>query len=820
VAIGIGLLVLAAAAGILWRVRERSGPSQITGPDDPNSLRLLYVRPDCGEQVYDADGLVLGRRPVGNTHGYWWSPDVLKRELVFSSRIEGGNLLFPSFVRVHLNGDPARRDIAWLEVGDANDSWVTYHCHARLPRAMRSGGFRLGPIRLPARKEAVRTVDAQIAYHAGPRGSARATFAGPFHLGQQVRSQEDPNILMHVRRNAATQLVFVFSGPPPMGHDALVIAYTAGGKRHSLDRGSGRTSSSQGFRWEYRCRNLALKSITHITLDESVKTQMYRGIKVSYPRLPTRTYPAFLDEVVDRLDIDVDLSTQESVQAFVQNREPFASASQALSILDVARGNFLQRAIETLQKAEPSDLTAGERQQLADILASWRDGDREISACHLGIWARWPEYADRALAILGAGDMADRHLRQLALVLCKYPNPSGEQVAAVTDLLLSRSIVDPHPRNELVEYVFRNCGDEAVHLTRLAECDKPWIWRRIVQPSGRFREFLKGTSPSSSTKSRMVALGMDDWINDAASFKPQAYDLLGEAITPEFVQKSLSDFDRIFRAFVKHTSVEKGAEVLIRYLERQLAEWNTWQIDGRASSNYYGILQAARQLNVWHNLNLGGLGRDLDRHVAEFRYDWQEIAASALHWARTGEDQSRLPPNWRLSDRDLRVVWHNLDEPERSVIGLFPAGQDSNLPRPQAVMEAREDFLQYIIVQGERTAETTDCHDFHIRAGVGQGHCVNRIFTFTSADLPKSFDPGPTNMSGRSADGTWRETPLWQGRWEIRIEPGAAATSVLDGTELFSAWRSRYLAEEPATPPLKRVFSQKDIGAVPTGLRR
>ncbi|UCE48511.1 MAG: hypothetical protein JSW47_23330, partial [Phycisphaerales bacterium] len=237
----IGFLTLAATAGILWRLRYDSVSGQRTGPDDPNSLRLLYVRPDCGEQVYDAKGRPLGKRPVGNTYGDWWKSDVLKREFAFACRISGENVLFPPYVTLHLNGQASRRGIAWLEPGDVNDSWTTIRCHSRLPRAMLSGGFRLGPIRLPPRKEPVRTVDAQITYHAGPRGPARATFAGPFHLGQHVRSQENPNILMQIKPNAALRLEFVFSGPPPMDHDAPVIAYTEGGKRHRLDQGRSRT---------------------------------------------------------------------------------------------------------------------------------------------------------------------------------------------------------------------------------------------------------------------------------------------------------------------------------------------------------------------------------------------------------------------------------------------------------------------------------------------------------------------------------------------------------------------------------------------------
>ncbi len=815
VAVGIGFLVLAAAAVILWRVRDGSRAERPVGPDDPNSLRLLYVRSDCGEQVYDDRGDTLGKRPVGTTHAYWWKPNELKREFVFACRIDGDDTLFPRLVSFHLNGWLARQDHAFLEVRDANDSWVTVSCHAKLPCAMMSGGFRWGPIRLlRPRREPVRTVDAHITYHAGPRGPARATFVGPFRLGQQVRSQEDSNIVMNVKNNAASETCFVFSGPPPMEHGAPVLAYAEGGRRHFLSRGRTSTSSSRGFSWEYRCRTLALESITHITLDETPTTQVYRGIKVSYPKSPVRTYPAFLDEMAERLDLDVDLGTEVAVSAFVQKRDLVATPSQALRILDISQENFLYRATETLLRAAPADLTASERKQLADILSTWLDSDREISACLLGTWAGWEAYADRTISVLMSRDLERGVFAQLVRTLRTYPEPTAEQLTSITNLVLDRGVIHQYMRDKLVEYVLEHAGSQTQLLRRMAECDKPWIWRRIIRPDARFRRFIETVPPSRIVQLRAVAMGMHSWIDNAEALKPQACELLAEVLTPEFVQKSYEDFDWMFEAFVRNTSPEHGTEVVVRYLRRQLAEWDTWQTKGSVGrSNRRGVRKAVQQLNRWHNLNLGGLGSDFHPYGADARYDWKEIAASAVHWSATGEDQSRMPPRWRMSDRDLRVVWHNLDEPERSVIGLWPNGQDPNLSQPHAVMEAGEDFLHYTVRVDESSPGSAASNDFLIRAGVNHRRCINREFTFARGDLPKAFDPGPTNMFMAPVDGVRREIPLWQGNWRIWIELSSARTSVLDGTELFSAWKAHYLADEPATPPLKRVFHKGELNA-------
>ena len=111
-------------------------------------------------------------------------------------------------------------------------------------------------------------------------------------------------------------------------------------------------------------------------------------------------------------------------------------------------------------------------------------------------------------------------------------------------------------------------------------------------------------------------------------------------------------------------------------------------------------------------------------------------------------------------------------------------------------MEYAKDFLHYTIRAGETLAQGVDSWDFSVRAGLNEGHATKREFTFIHADLPKSFDLGPTNIFSRSADGTRQEVSQWRGKWEIWIERGAAETSVLDGTSLFFAWKTLYQADE------------------------
>lgn len=805
----VGLSVLLALATTLVLVamnRNRGGGG--VGSDDPCNLRLEYVRPDCGTTLYDAQGCVReGVLPVLiSGHERTWSSDRLMREFVFRCRVPEENALFPSMVHLSLNGRSGTRVMSRLQVLGKEGPWVTLYCRAKLPREGIPRFLGLGPLVIPMGREATRSVDMHLTYHAGPRAEAAATFVGPFRVGQRIVSEADPNFVMDVGPRNFQGVCYTISGPPLRDSEAPCIAYNADGRRILLERRGGGASSSRGFSWEYQCQGLLPENTQVITLAEAPVQKNFYGITVSYPDQPERVYPASWDKAFAR--VSAASKGRSGAVHFAQQTEPLASMSDAIRILDVAQGRVFTRVLNTLKQGSVDDLTDDEQARLREILNLWFNSGPKVSASYLAKWTGWPKHVDRAIAVLREGDLGDRSMRALASELCQSGQPlTPEQVVAVTELLLTRNICDPHARRDMVRSVMKHAGSQADLLTRLAECDKPWIWGEIIQPTRAFSDYKKAVPLSRTIQVRAVALGMDDWVDQAESLKSEASALLGTLITPEFVQKDISEFMRVFKRFAKETAAEAGTPVLIDYVQDQLNQWHTWQVSGYTSHNHSGISSAVQQLNAWHGLNLGGLGCQRETHNDEHNYDWTQIARSALYWSRTQEDQSDLPRDWQVSDQDLRVVWLNELDRERSVIGLWLPDQDPDYPIPPLIMEMADDFLHYSVTPDSAENSPPSGYSLSIRAGVSRAHSVNRTFGFVRSELPRVLDPGPTNMSSTSETGVSRATPLWQGAWEIWVEPASSQDSVLGDSPLFSAWKARYLGVEIAGER-PRIFKQ------------
>lgn len=806
------LSVIAAAVGALgvwiWMCR---GESSIPAADDPTCLKLLYVRPDCGRQVYDAAGVPLGEVPSTAMRAHWEASSLV-REFVFECRVKGEHPIFPRHMWLSLD-EGIWRGVAWYKSIESADGWHTLHCEAIVPRTVRRSAFTFGPIRVPRSAVSVHTVDARIWYFAGPRGQARATFVGPFDIGRTYRAAEDDAVVLQSSASGTSGIRLRLTGPSPVEADAPIIVYRRDGRRLLLESRSGSTSPG-GFDWTVETLDIAPADIECITIGETPQQQIFRNIVVAYPDQPVRTYPQSLDEIIARLDLDTDLKSPGASESFVQNRSFLKTPSQALRILDIAQGPLLAYAIETLQAGSVEDLSQAERERLESILGTWFETGRQIEACHLGLWAQWPRFTDTIPSLLRSGDLTGEPLRHLAVEWGRKAPAEPNTVAAMTDLLIDRDIVDSSIGEMLVYAIRRGAQNNGTHIQRLAECDKPWIWERVIRPDGLFEQWKQDRLLSDTVRARIVALGMDDSVDDARSLEPQAETVLCSMLTPKYVQ--IGNVHDWFGRFERQVGSERGTDVLVGYLKAQLQQWDTWQLPGRTSRNPYGVRLAVQLLNRWHGTNLGGLGSDSGRYAnSDYRFNWQDIAREALYWARTGEEPRKLPPDWRASPDDLRVVWFNRTSPELSVIAVWPARRDPNLPPTDTVLEVVDDFLQFNIAPSPSTCQ------FVFRAGVVSRHSMGRNLTFAPAELPRKFDPGPTNMSGTGADGVAHETPLWNGSWEIWIERAAAEESVLEDTTLFAVWKEQYLTPGPPSRPqvfqigteeaqLQYIFNRRD----------
>ena len=244
-----------------------------------------------------------------------------------------------------------------------------------------------------------------------------------------------------------------------------------------------------------------------------------------------------------------------------------------------------------------------------------------------------------------------------------------------------------------------------------------------------------------------------------------------------------------------------------------------------------------RQVNAWHSVNIGRLGARIGdfEGVGSSALDWDQITSDALAWRRTGRDPGELPQGYRPCPGDLRIVWRNLDDPEKSWIDVWRAEQGKAKPPRKQLMwvETKRDgpwiqgdFLYYAIMPETAKSGSSEIAEYRIQARYGlQGSSKDSEVTVPASSLPQRLDiaipekPSPSPPSSTSGWSVKVEdvSPLESGkseispgnscecRWEVWLERADSRESVIADTAVFKAWRQdpreglRYPKERFAT---------------------
>ncbi len=778
---GVFVLVV---LGLLTRTWLYDGVVSPSPPeaDDPNNFRLDYVRPDYGDDIYDAAGKLIGQLPTKTMQSQWWKNELF-RQFVFSCRAEGEYPLFLPYAKYSWNKRTSGLTVALKHIGSTG-SWYTFSCEPRLLKNISQGYHRFGPIKFRKSPEPLRTIDFEMSYFAGPRGSARATFTGSFQPGCTYRAEEDEKIAMKLDFPAQPSTELRITGLSPYRQEDQLILYLCDGRR-LLGRNLGYPKHSKGvIVWTLQYLGKDLGSITHITLGETPHRQAFRNIVVTYPDRPERTYPQSIDEVVARLGLEIDMTDPNEIGKLCANWDIITTVPEALGILDIAQGFFLNRAKGTLEGTRASDLSASQREHLESILLSWLGTDREVEACQLGLWAKSPRVMESIPTLLQSGDLSRDPLRYLALRWAGSARRDPNMIEAVTDFLIRVDVPSETVFEDLMKAVCEHPGEDGLYLKRLAECDKPWIWEPLLKRDGPFERWKKNRQFSRIIATRLVALGMDNWVENPESLKDDAADVLCSMLRPEYIDRR--DAKHWCEQFVKQVGPERGTEVLVRFLHSQLKRSYTHRTTWHHARPFWAVGQIVRMLNRGHGLNLGRL----EDQTAHFYPDWRDVIREALYWSRTGCDPRMLPFDWRPCADDLRIMWYNPNNPELSMIALWPTTLDPNIPITDRMLETAGDYLGFTIYRSACSAESDPTYDFIVRAGSERKDSNRRALTFSARQLPLEFDLRPI-------DGSEDKKVNWKGPWKIWVESATAPNSVLDGTNVLRAWQGQHLSGSP-----------------------
>ena len=643
--LGLAGLIGAAALLVAFYLRFSAKPNLIAPGDrgsDPCDIYLVGVRPDYSDDLFNARAQFLGKDPPVNIIRTHWNADRIQREFIFEVPIQDSSFKLVHPVRVYLNGHQGYSVKPRVTVIKSAQT-TRIVADASLPRLSMRSKSTYARLR---GGEPVRTADINIRFFAGPRPPAEIRFSAPFVNRQTKVDDQDLGYVLKTRRNSSRSenlaLTLEISTAQALQAQMALIVYLADGSWKVAPCVGMDTTAQRSVR-SYLIRDVTLAQLTKITLNERPWEKTFREVAVHFPGRAKRTYAPFLDDLAAKLEMDV--YTQSEVFKF-QYQNELEDPNLALRILDIARGRSLFPVSHAIRHGfSVHELAPSEQARIRGILKGWLGTELEAHACALGLWGNWPEFVRPSLDMLQWTKFLRLSERTVASSFQYREDPTDEEINRVAQFLCTRETKHNPTREALIRFVHAHHTRSAglVAWTRMAECDKPWVWAHVIQPGPAFAPLAEQKGLSETIRLRAVALGIPTGAEKDAGLTQRAYARISTWITPELLQKDVEQFRRIFAALVSHGQPERDTSAVVSYLKQQLKYWNnyrekaTYQTQRTPLRNHVGIEKAIKLLNQWHGVDLGELGTDLGQESDPKDHVWMRLVRNALTWAETQE---------------------------------------------------------------------------------------------------------------------------------------------------------------------------------------
>jgi len=628
--IKVVLLIAAVIGAVGWLIVRWNPASRnrlvvtTTGPLD---IRLWGIRPDAGDAIYDPNGKEVGRTlGIARWDNPYWGEKSQRFDFIFElpdtnepPTFAGMPRIAPSGEDINLRGgfgqhffDYEGRRLLWLR--------------ASFPRTFKR--WVLGG--LWRSEAAFDTVDIALDYYHGPPGKALFTLKGPFELNSVISSEDTLHEVFFKDDFENTR--FELSTSKRFAIDTPVAVYDTSGSRYLPRRGSSRTSPQGSRRIEYSVQGMPLKRIAAIAFGEQPLRITFKTVNLNVGGGKRRDHAPYLDEVIERLG--------QTVTSNNSHEPTFESAAEALKVIDLVRGSGLLRAGEAIEyrrnRGDPVDLknlTNEQAVRLRETLNRWLtaiDPGFRAWAVRIGLKCEWPEFVEPALELLegplrddynwmtNAEKMVADALRHCDDVL------SDDHIRRIANLHL-----DDDRRETLLPLrrLLREPKTEARirALRELAEDDRPWLWWFAVGRLCYWKAFeARHDSLPDKLKPRVFLLQGSAAFADADQIAPRAYDLLASILTPELLTFDPSFFHDTLKRVAKKLDPQRRTAVVVNFL-RCLEDFD---YSTRAVAD-----RIVKYINLWHGLDIGGLGTDVNRQTPQLqKYDWPAIIAEAIEW--------------------------------------------------------------------------------------------------------------------------------------------------------------------------------------------
>ena len=642
--ITIALFGAALAVCLVMYVRIRVGNSRFsvssTGPLD---IRLWGIRPDAGDAIYDPNGnKITDTLGIARNETTVWRDNLYCRDFIFEIPDTNEPIAFLP-LRYSANREEDQRGSflkgsLYFEHDGRNFGWF----QTIIPRTMRQS-FLFG---IWKKEVPVDRIDLNLRYYYGPPNKPICVFKGPFEFEvdrkvHKVTSVTDETGLYEISFDFApptstspSELVMLFRTKQRVDPVVDILFYDAEDKCFYVRRGFPyKIPAGEGI--GYSIPRSLLKNTAKITIGEQPFETTVRNLKLDSPNSERRTYAGRFDKMVERLE------SRRGPTRYV--RHNFRDLSEPLKVIDVLRGEQICQVSRNLcfkhmgmLYVDPDTLNTGQSQILKQTVLRWTgamDPEIRVQAVRLGLHCEWPEFYDIAFELLEYPDrnyfgdanpahdiaevlysrreqLSERDINRIAAILPRLTNLGA--ILCLQDCL-------GHPKSPA----------RLAALWDLANSDQPWLWTDAIRQLSMWDEFNgKYDSLSEKLKPRIFLVVSPNRFSDPGQIAPKVSELQLSLLSGQLLTHHSSTFSTLIWNIPESTDKRAMTDVMIeslRYMEYR-RDWPIWE----------AISRIVKYLNLWHGLDIGGLGSNVGKQTPDFdKMDLEAVAVEAIEWYDT-----------------------------------------------------------------------------------------------------------------------------------------------------------------------------------------
>ncbi|MBN1972873.1 MAG: M48 family metalloprotease [Sedimentisphaerales bacterium] len=651
----LGLLIIIILASILLPMTKMAKPKMSVINNGPLDIKLVAIRPDSGDMLYDPNGRKIGKLPeFAVAYQDSWNPESQCRDFIFELPKDQNQLLFAAH-GIYITDNYLSLGDSFREIYNTISDPPTLTYSVSFERS-----YRKYLVPFFSVNHVIDYIDITLNYYYGPRKEALSTFSGPFTLDRTITAdgnspyyvtfkESDNTINNGLEINFQSNQFIYFSKIPD------IIIYDLNGKRYFMDNPR---SGSVGF--IYSDIPVSLDKIAAVTFGEQSYRITFKNVKVQY-NTPPRTHAEYLDIMAQRLNL-AGLTSEEL------RRYDFKNPQEAIKVIDIIQSqSHIRQAVQAIRfnqynsgspaqdqdamrnnpKVRIPELNKETQIIIRKVAAQWASSsDVENFGLELGLMGKWPEFFDMAIERLSKEPpehlspekeriwRQDNHEITNVMLNYRLDKYTTEQADKLKQLILSTN--DKAVLQDIFNLLKMTKIQEITDvLWELAQDENPWIWWRAFE-AWYYHISSKDRNIDDLSEENKLKLFLIHGFPKDDNLDKKATERLAEIFTPELGRLDAGTWNSVKTKITQKYDKKEATELFINYLRQVHDETTARQWKQRNAQPVWNVINIIWNLNLWYDVNIGNIGIEEPGRGANIEprtfAAFQTLISQALNW--------------------------------------------------------------------------------------------------------------------------------------------------------------------------------------------